>query len=67
MKDAIINKLEPGKIVEVYAKPLTKEMPEGEARLIEPVASNRDNETFENWKVVFLSDNFECERLINLK
>lgn len=56
-----------GQIVQVYQKPITKEQPEGEARLIKRMPDNRDGDIVENWKVKFISDDFICERLINLK
>ena len=55
-----------GQTVTVYQKPLTKEQPEGKAKLLKRIADSRDSETVENWKVKFISDEFICERLINI-
>lgn len=56
-----------GQIVMVYEKPLTKENPEGKAKLLSRIISNRDSEIIENWKIKFILDGFICERLINLQ
>lgn len=53
-------------IVTIYQKHLTKEYPEGQAKLIKRIPSTRDSEQSENWKVEFLSDGFKCERMVSL-
>lgn len=54
-----------GSIVTVYEQPLTQTKKEGSAELIKRIPNNRDDETVENWKVMFCSDAFICEKLIN--
>lgn len=54
-----------GYLIKVFEKPFTRESLEGEAELFRRVPSNRDDENVENWMVVFTSDGFKCERLIN--
>lgn len=61
-----------GQIVTVFQKPITKEQSEGKAKLLRRMVAkeaedNRDSEVVENWEVKFLSDEFICERLINIK
>ncbi len=55
-----------GQTVMVYGKPLTKQESEGKAKLLKRIPDNRDSEIVENWEVKFLSDEFICERLINI-
>lgn len=65
-------KMKTGQIVTVFQKPITKEQSEGKAKLLRRMVAkeaedNRDSEVVENWEVKFLSDEFICERLINIK
>ena len=54
-----------GDLIQVFQKPFTREDYEGEAELFKRSPSVRDDETVENWTVVFTSDGFKCDRLVN--
>lgn len=57
--------MEKGKIVMVYEDPITKKVPEGEAKLIQPLGSEADAFQAEYWQVEFLSDNFIASRWVS--
>ena len=57
--------MEKGKIVMVYEDPITKKVPEGEAKLIQPLGSEADAFQAEYWQVEFLANNFIASRWVS--
>ena len=54
-----------GDIVKIYEDPITKEKPEGQAKLINRISrSGNKVARFETWEVKFLSDGYITERTI---
>lgn len=47
------SKLQPGQVVMVYVDPITREVPEGKARLVARLIADPE---MEYWKVLFLDD-----------
>lgn len=56
-----------GNTVKVFQKHTSREDLEGIAELVKRMPSTRDTEHVQNWKVMFVSDGFVCERLINVE
>lgn len=61
----MIKQKQKGDIVKVYETPMTRNKLEGLAELYKKIPSHRDNHDMENWTVVFVSDGFICDRMIN--
>lgn len=55
--------MEVGDIVDIFTDPITEQNLEGRAKLLWYLDPN-DPSDLEYWKVKFLDDNFETERLI---
>jgi len=52
-----------GDIVQIYGDPITKQKPEGQAKLIKHIYYGENNlAKIERWKVKFLHDGYETER-----
>ncbi len=46
-----------GNVITIYVDPITKQKPEGKAKLLKEVYKGR-------WEVKFISDDFVCERFV---
>lgn len=62
----VITKNAVNSVVMIYEDRLTKLKPEGKAKLLKRIPSNRDDEFSEYWKVKFISDGFITERMVSL-
>jgi hypothetical protein len=49
-----------GDVVTIYQDPITKQKPEGKAKLVKQISTAEGG--LERWTVQFVSDGFVCER-----
>ena len=60
---AYTTEMKKGDIVMIYEDPITKQKPEGKARLLELLFDVAFEQEF--WRVIFLKDHFVADRWIN--
>ena len=56
--------MEKGDIVTVYRDPVSRECPEGKAKLIKEINPDMGPGALSFWRVHFLDDNFITERVV---